>query len=122
MYPLDFLALPLGALSRPLSIHPISLSVSPYLSFASREEVGVSLPLCTGFPDMKSAIDMDHDGSLLKLEARGASGMGTNRFHKIELQIFRTIFNCLASLREFPVMFEYLHIAAVKCRILLKLL
>lgn len=25
MYPLDFLALPLGALSRPLSIHPISL-------------------------------------------------------------------------------------------------
>lgn len=44
---------------------------------------------------MKSAVDMD-DGSLLGPGKRGADEMETNQLHKIELWIFRTIFDCPA--------------------------
>lgn len=42
---------------------------------------------------MKSAVDMDHDESLLELEEWGAGEIETNQLHKIELEIFRTAFS-----------------------------
>lgn len=110
MYPLDFLALQFDeAFSRPLSIRPLPLSPSlfPYLSSASREETG---RVCTGFSDMKSAVDMDHDGSLLgpgKWRAR----VKWRRISSIKLNFgYFTLFSIV--LREFHAKFGRLQLSS----------
>jgi len=104
MYPLDFLALLLGALSRSLSTYPISLC-PPLSIFRDSREGREGLPLCIPRYEIDQIwTTMDRSWNW----ERGVRGeWATSQFHKIELQILRTILNYLALLHKFQVKFEY---------------
>jgi len=130
MYPLDFLALPLGALSCPLSIHPISLC-HPLSIFRDSRENGEGVTALYGI----LRYEIDHiyiyiyiyiyrerererererlDGSLLKLKAQSLNEPRVS-FIKLNFRYCGLFSNYLALLHKFQIKFEYLRTVVVK--------